>query len=113
MIITVTLIKLRSVWYYFKLTMFAFKIVKQLKSEKGFIEMKNTGFGYDHYTLSVWQTTEDLKRFSRSGAHAEAMKHTKQIATEVKTYTYSSENIPNWKEVKKLLAGNAKVLNFK
>lgn len=113
MIITVTSIKLRSVWYYFKLTMLAFKIVKQLKSEKGFIKMKNTGFGYDHYTLSVWQSTEDLKRFSRSGAHAEAMKHTKHIAREVKTHTYNSDSLPNWKEVKKLLTGNAKILNFK
>lgn len=113
MIITVTSIKLRSVWHYFKLTMLAFKIVKQLKSEKGFINMKNTGFGYDHYTLSVWKSTDDLKRFSRSGAHAEAMKHTKNIATEVRTYTYSSDHVPDWKEVKKLLTENSKVLNFK
>jgi hypothetical protein len=113
MIITVTSIKLRSVWYYFKLTLLGFKIVKQLKSEKGFIKMKNTGFGYDHYTLSVWRSTDDLKRFSGSGAHAEAMKHTKLIATEIRTYTYNSDSLPNWKEVKKLLAGNSKVLNFK
>jgi heme-degrading monooxygenase HmoA len=113
MIITVTSIRLRSVWYYFKLTMFGYRIVKQLRSESGFIKMKNTGFGYEHYTLSAWQSETDPVRFAKAGAHAEAMRYSKNIATEVKTYTYNSDILPSWKDAKKLLAENAKVIYFK
>ena len=112
MVITVTSIKLRSVWYFFRLSMFGFKIQKQPKSEKGFIKMKNTGFGYEHYTLSVWQSEADLKRFARSGEHSAAMKHTRELASEVRTYTYTSDTIPEWKNVKQLLKEKAKVLKF-
>mgnify|MGYP003498266256 FL=1 len=92
--------------------MFGFKIQKQAKSEKGFIKMKNTGFGYEHYTLSVWQSEADLKRFARSGEHSAAMKHTRELASEVRTYTYTSDTIPEWKNVKQLLKEKAKVLKF-
>ena len=112
MIVTVTSIKLRSVWLFFRLSAFGFKILKQLKTEKGFIKMKNTGFGYDHYTISSWQSEDDLKRFSRSGAHSEAMKQSRKMATEIRTYTYKAESFPGWKEAKELLKNNAKVLNF-
>lgn len=112
MIITVTSIKLRSVWYFFRLSMFGYKIQKQAKSENGFIKMKNTGFGYDHFTLSAWQSEADLKRFARSGEHSAALKHTRELATEVKTYTYTSDTLPGWKEAKLLLKDKAKVLRF-
>ena len=112
MIITVTSIRLKSVWYFFRLSMFGYKIQKQAKSEKGFIKMKNTGFGYDHFTLSAWQSEADLKRFARSGEHLAAMKHTRELATEVRTYTYSSEKLPDWSNAKKLLKEKAKVLKF-
>lgn len=113
MVITVTSIKLRNVWYYFKLALLAFRIVKQTKNEKGFIKLKNTGFGYYHYTLSVWESETDLKRFARTGAHSEAMKQSKHLATEIRTYTYSSDVLPDWKQVKALLSEKVKVLNFK
>lgn len=92
--------------------MYGFKIQKQAKSEKGFIKMKNTGFGYEHFTLSVWQSEADLKRFARSGEHSAAMKHTRELASEVRTYTYTSDTIPEWKNVKQLLKEKAKVLKF-
>ncbi|MEO8512112.1 MAG: hypothetical protein ABI543_01000 [Ignavibacteria bacterium] len=83
-----------------------------MKSENGFIKMKNTGFGYDHYTLSAWKTPEDQKRFAKRGAHLEAMRQTGKIATEVMTFTYNSESFPGWKEAKELLQGNSKVYKF-
>ncbi len=112
MIITVTSIKLRSVWYFFRLSLFGFRIQKQAASEKGFIKMKNTGFGYEHFTLSAWQSEGDLKRFARSGEHSAAMKRTRELATEVRTYTYSADKLPDWPSAKQLLKDKAKVLKF-
>lgn len=75
--------------------------------------MKNTGFGYLHFTLSVWETEEDLKRFAREGAHLKAMKKSSVLATEIRTYTYQDVCPPNWKEAKNLLLEKGKVLTFK
>lgn len=75
--------------------------------------MKNTGFGYLHFTLSVWEKEDDLKRFAREGAHLKAMKRSSTIASEVRTYTYESNESPNWKEAKQLLLEKGKVLTWK
>ena len=112
MVITVTYIKLRSPWKFFRLSIFGYKVQKQLKGEKGFIKLKNTGFGKDHYTLSAWQSTEDLKRFSKTGAHAEAMRSSKELSTEIRIYTYDGDSMPGWKDAKNLVLERGKVLNF-
>jgi hypothetical protein len=111
--VTVTSLKLRSVWGFFKLSLFGLKISQQAKTEKGFIAMKNTGFGLLHYTLTHWQSEEDLKRFAHSGQHLEAMKGSAKLATEIRTYTYESATIPDWATAKKLLLEKGKLLQFK
>jgi hypothetical protein len=113
MYITLTSIRLRSFWHFFKLSYFGLQITLQARKEKGFIKMKNTGFGYMHYTASAWETEEDLKRFSHSGAHLAAMKQSRSIATEVRIYTFKSEKMPGWKETKQLLCEKGKVYSLK
>lgn len=83
-----------------------------MKQEPGFLQFKKTGLGYVHYTLSAWENEEAMKRFTHAGAHLEAMKKSKQIASEIRTYTYKSEQIPDWKSAKKLLQAQGKVLQF-
>lgn len=101
--IVVTSIELRSIWQYFKLTYLAMHIVKQCKKEKGFLGMKSRGFGKLHFTLSAWESAEDMERFVHSGAHLEAMKHTKELASELKFYNFDSTEMPKWSEAKALL----------
>lgn len=110
MYITITSLKLKNIWKFFSLANHALSITKQLKKEQGFLNYKKTGIGLTHYTLSVWENLEDLKRFSRSGAHLNAMKISKDIAAEINTYTYESNDIPNWNTAKELLEKNGKKL---
>lgn len=112
MIIVVTSLRLRKLWHYFKLTYLVMHIVRQLKSQQGFVSMRNTGFGYMHYTLSVWESEEEMKRFARSGAHQQAMKQSRSIATEIGTYAYQSDQAPDWKQAKRLLVENGKFISF-
>lgn len=56
MIVTVTSLKLRKLWNFFRLSFHGMQVMKQTKTQKGFIKMKNTGFGYIHCTLSAWET---------------------------------------------------------
>jgi hypothetical protein len=113
MIITVTSIKLRKLWYFFILSYFGLKIQRQTKINQGFIKMKNTGFGYWHYTLSAWESEQDMKNFARSGEHLEAMKNSKKLSTEIRVYTFQGEEFPAWKEAKKLLFKKGRVIPFR
>ncbi len=112
MIVTVTSLRLRKLWNFFHLSWHGMRVMKQSKTQKGFIKMKNTGFGYMHYTLSAWETEEDVKNFAKSGAHLQAMKESAAIATQIATYTYEADKMPDWKEAKKLLKEKGKVLKF-
>lgn len=111
--IVITSIELKSVWKYFKLTYLAMHIVKQCKSEKGFLGMKNRGFGKLHFTLSAWESVEDMERFVHSGAHLEAMKHTRELASELRFYNYDAAAMPAWDEAKKLLAEKGRIISPK
>ena len=112
MYITITYVRLKKRRYFFALSYRAMKITFQTRREKGFIQMKNTGWGYLHFTISAWETLEDLKRFSKQGAHLEAMKKSRTIATEVGTHTYASDVMPDWKTAKELVLTQAKIVSF-
>lgn len=112
MIVTITSLRLRSLSGFFRLSLHGLKISLQAKREPGFIAMKNTGFGYLHYTLSAWETEADLKRFARSGAHLEGMKRSRSLATEIRIHTYPAAALPVWAEAKRLLAANGRVLAY-
>lgn len=112
MIVTVTSLKLRKLWNFFRLSLHGMKVLKQTKNQQGFIKMKNTGFGYLHYTLSAWETEGDVKNFSKSGAHLEAMKESATLATEIRIYTYETDKLPDWQEAKALLMEKGRLLKF-
>jgi hypothetical protein len=113
MIIAITSIRLRSMWNLFKFGSHVGQILKQIKSQKGFIAMKaSPSIGYTHYTVSAWENETDLKIFARSGAHLNAMKQTAKIATEVNSYVYQDETIPDIKNAKRLLAEKGKVITY-
>lgn len=112
MVITLTSIKLKSLWKFFSLSWHGFKISQQTKQQPGFLQLKNTGFGYDHYTATAWEDGESMKHFARSGAHLEAMKATKSLAKEIRTYTFEGDQIPDWKESRKLLQEKGKILSY-
>jgi hypothetical protein len=103
MTITITSIRLRSVWYFFKLSLHGLKITLQLRKTPGFIKIKNTGFGYLHYTITAWESKEVMQRAMREGAHGEAMKKSAALASEIGSYTYESDVFPTWKVAKEMI----------
>ncbi len=96
MFVTVTSLRLKSLWGFLRLSWLALKITRQLKAEKGFIKMRSKGFGKLHFTLTQWQTEEDLKRFAQTGEHLIAMKESAKLASTIITYTYPSDSFPDW-----------------
>jgi len=104
MTITITFIRLRSLWHFFQLSRHGLHIMRQAKALPGNTGFRNTGFGYKHYTLSAWSDEATMRQFAYSdGPHKEAMKQSKKIAREIKTYTYQADTIPTWVEAKRLM----------
>lgn len=102
MFIVITYIELRSPLKYFVLVFNAMKIALQLKSTScnGY---KFHGLWTSHYTMTVWNSKEDMKAFARSGAHLDAMKKSTIISREIRTLTIDAPSIPKWKEAKERL----------
>ena len=108
--VTITSIELKGPLNFFALSAKALSIMKQLKSTQ-YKDFKKKGIWTTHYTMTLWNSEEELKEFARSGAHLDAMKKSKAIAKEIRTYTYDADKLPSWKEAIRLL-DEAKVLKF-
>ncbi|MBX2962365.1 MAG: DUF3291 domain-containing protein [Cyclobacteriaceae bacterium] len=102
--VTITSIELKGPLKFFALSANAFSILKQLKSTN-YKDFNKQGIWTKHYTMTLWNTEQELKDFAKSGAHLKAMKKSKQIAKEIRTITIDADSLPPWKEAKKLLEG--------
>lgn len=111
MVVTITSLELKSPLRFFSLSYRALHIVRQIK-QTGCLIYRSTGFWTLHYTLTAWNTVEELKTFSKSGAHLQAMKHASELAKEICTLTYETDHLPDWKEAKALLKAKGRVLTF-
>ena len=107
---TITLIVLKSPFKFFALSVSALGIMKQLKNTKH-LDFKKKGFWTKHYTMTLWETEEDLKAFASSGAHLEAMKISKKIAKEIRTKTITADKLPDWNTAINML-NDAKVIKY-
>jgi len=113
MVVTITSIRLKSIWKFFALSSFALQITRQLYKSKGMLKFRKTGLGKLHFTMTVWESEVDMKNFAYSnGAHMKFMKKSASIASELGTYTFESNEIPDWKTAKQLLVDKGKFLNF-
>lgn len=107
---TITSIELKGPLKFFALSAKALKITKQLKATN-YKEYRTKGFWTKHYTMTLWNSENDLKEFAKSGAHLEAMKSSRNIAKEIRTITIDADSLPRWEEALRLL-NDAKVIRF-
>jgi len=108
---TITLLVLKSPWQFFRLSYSAMGILKQMKTTHH-LDFKKQGRWTRHYTMSLWKNEEDLQAFARSGAHLEAMKKSASIAKEIRTLTYDTDRLPDWRTAKELLETKGKVIQY-
>ncbi len=99
---TITQITLKTPFHFFKLSLYALNILKQLK-KTNYLKFKKTGIWTKHYTMTLWKSEEDIIEFSKNGAHLEAMKNSMKIAKNIKTITIDAEELPDWKTAKNML----------
>lgn len=107
---TITSIELRGPFKFFALSATALNILRQLRATN-YKDFRKKGVWTTHYTMTLWNTEEELKEFARSGAHLEAMKNSGKIAKEIRTITIDAKELPDWSAAKKLLE-RGKVIKF-
>lgn len=107
---TITSLELKGPFHFFALSKQAMYIVKQLKSTEC-KEFKKKGIWTKHYTMTLWNSEEELKNFAQSGAHKTAMAKSAKIAKEIRTITLDVDELPTWSVAKELLK-EAKVYKF-
>ena len=111
MIAVVTSLELKHPLKFFALSYQALQIIKQLKPTPC-VAYKSTGFWTLHYTMTLWNSAEDMKAFAKSGAHLEAMKKSAAIAKEIRTLHLEVNSLPAWKDAKKKLLEEGRVIRF-
>ena len=110
MIASITSIQLKSPFKLLAFYRSVLPTVKQLQSGPC-VQFRTKGFWTRHYTISLWNNTEEMRAFATSGAHLDAMKKRKQVATEVRTISIQTDTLPEWKTALAHLE-KGKVLKF-
>ncbi len=108
--VTITSIELKGPFKFFALSVQALQILKQLKTTNC-KDFRKKGFWTTHYTMTLWNNTEEMSAFAKSGAHLEAMKKSSKMAKEIRTITIDADALPSWKEAKQLLE-KGKVIRY-
>ena len=82
---------------------------KQAERSEGMIKSLVTAkFPYNFYTLSAWESVDNVKSYLKSEPHLSAIRVTRKIAESANTYRWESNTFPTWSEAKELLGKNPK-----
>jgi len=98
--ISVTGLRLKSLWYYPMFLKYALPSVRQAKAAQGNVETRTTVRQGVQHTLTAWDDKNSMLRYMRTGAHAKAMKVSNEMSVPggTKVYGYESDVIPSWNE---------------
>lgn len=112
MYVTITSLRLRNPFKFFLLSLLAMKIVRQLKENPDCIGYKNTGFWTLHFTMSQWKDEKALRAFAVQGQHLAAMKRSRELAIEIRTYSFPADQMPDWKTAQALLLEKGRLITY-
>lgn len=111
MIISISKLKLKSIWKFGAFMKYTAKSVQQLNKSKC-LDFKANIALTEHYTYSLWENQQDLHAFSTWGEHRKAVKNARRFTKEIKTYTYEGDSFPGWKEAKSLVNEKGKAIKY-
>ncbi|AGI67209.1 hypothetical protein OAN307_c15360 [Octadecabacter antarcticus 307] len=99
--VSITGLRLKKVWHAPVFWRHATASMSQAKAAEGCLSADaRTIDGVDH-TLSVWTSRDAMRAYLTKGAHLNAMKTFKRIATG-KVYGFETATVPDWPQVHRL-----------
>ncbi len=100
MVVSATMIKLKNVLRFYRYVKTADLLIKDTRKASGNIFAASTSAGFHvHFTKTAWRSEEDFERFRNSPDFRSYMSNFNKIASEIKTITWESDQVPTWKEV--------------
>jgi hypothetical protein len=74
--VSVTRLRIRSLWYVLPFSIASRRSRRQLRQAPGFLEGRLTiEFPRAFWTMTIWKSQEDMRRFRNAPPHLEAMRH--------------------------------------
>lgn len=109
--ITITSLRLKSIWHFFKFSLLGMRVLEQLKHSKR-IKQRTVGFWRVHYTMTLWNDEQEMRDFARQSHHLASMKRSREVADEIRILTYDGDRLPTWKEAISLLRSKGRIINY-
>ena len=109
--VTITSLELKTPFKFFILAYYSMNVLKQLSSTR-VRQQRTTGFWTRHYTMTLWESEDELKRFAREGAHKTAMKKSRFLAKEIRVLTIDADQLPDWKTAKTMLLEKGEIYRY-
>lgn len=80
------------------------KSISQSRKAEGLLYSSFTKEGWDTYwTLTIWENKNSMKEYRNKGSHLKAMKVSRNIADDLESINWESDNKPSWDECKERL----------
>eukprot|EP00546_Thalassionema_frauenfeldii_P012316 CAMPEP_0178925146 /NCGR_PEP_ID=MMETSP0786-20121207/17740_1 /TAXON_ID=186022 /ORGANISM="Thalassionema frauenfeldii, Strain CCMP 1798" /LENGTH=113 /DNA_ID=CAMNT_0020599975 /DNA_START=74 /DNA_END=411 /DNA_ORIENTATION=- len=98
MYVSITGLRLRSIWHYPQFGYHAMCSKQQAEKALGNLSTQTTSANGIQHTLTVWKDRDSMIKFMASGAHAKAMKITSDVASFIRVYGYETDKVPTWEE---------------
>lgn len=105
--ISITGLKPKGIYGFFKFWTLAIPSFGEAKSAKGNLYSAVKKINGFQCTLSAWESRDAMLVFMKNGVHLKAMKSFHSIATG-RTYGYESDTIPSWEEAYELIESKGK-----
>lgn len=109
MYVSITRLKLKSIWSLPKFAKQSNLIAQQAKASPGNLKVKlsNRWFRY-FYTITHWNSKQAMQQFMINGDHKVAMTQWSRYASEVKAFGYEVDYPPKWKEARLMVANKGR-----
>lgn len=107
--ISITGLRLKSWFHFFRFTSYTMPAMSQAKAAKGNVYADGTYMDGVFHTLSVWEDRSSMTKFMASGAHVKAMKIDHEVSRETRIFGYEGDKIPSWEEARAIWETNAKL----
>jgi hypothetical protein len=107
MILSITKIELNSYSKLIEFFKFNGQIINELK-KSGCKDYKVTGNWNLKiwYTMTLWESENEINAFYRNGIHLEAMKQSKKFSSKIQFKRMNQVDLISWKNGKKLFENN-------
>lgn len=98
MFISITYIKVKSIWKVPSFMKHVGQINRQIAKAEGVLATHLKGGISKNYTLTAWENKQAMLNFRNNGPHLEAMKAIRFISNEYASCHYEGAELPKWRD---------------